>query len=124
MFVDIFVDVLFLSLDGADEVLFVVEGLEEVGVVLEFDLLVDKLFYGFDDFWLVLPERASEACMFFFLEDEGRPGILDVVVDEQHIFVIKPVDYVVLALLLYHHVVIVKVKVQVTLFPREFLVFN
>lgn len=49
--------------------------------------------------------------MFFFLKDEGRPGILDVMVDEKHILVVEPVDYVILILLLYHHVVVVEVKV-------------
>lgn len=111
LFVDIFVDMFFLRLDGANDVFFVVDGFEVVGVILKFDLLIDKLFDGLDDIWLILPEWACETRMFFFLKDEGRPGILDVMVDEKHILVVEPVDYVILILLLYHHVVVVEVKV-------------
>lgn len=72
----------FLGFDGAKYMFFVEDGFEEVGIILKLDLFIDKLLNSFDNIWFILPEWSSETCMFFFLEDEGRSCIFDIVVDE------------------------------------------
>lgn len=124
MSVDILVDMFFLGLEIGNDVFLVVDSLEEVGVIFEFDLFVDKLLNLLDDIGLVLPEGAGQPGMPLFLEDEGGSSVFDVVIDEQHIPVEESVDYIVFVFLLYHHVVIVKVKEQVVLFARELLVLH